>query len=112
MKREFVTAYLSLSQIRLRLGANRAMYHPMGDMLKLIWWARGPLKAEILTLRHQPNVLGRNSPERLAFSNFDPLVFARLYRIAPRAVNALVFVKSAFRFAILCHGFSAIVATP
>ena len=56
------TAYLSLSQVRLRLGANRAMYHPMGDMLKLIWWAviglfrsRGPLKAEILTLRHQPN---------------------------------------------------------
>jgi len=42
----------------------------MGDMLKLIWWAvitlfrsRASLEAEILTLRHQLNVLRRKSPK-------------------------------------------------
>jgi hypothetical protein len=50
----------------------------MGDILRLIWWAviglfrsRASLEAEILTLRHQVNVLRRKSPKRLAFSNFD-----------------------------------------
>jgi len=45
----------------------------MADMLKLIWWAviglfrsRASLGAEILTLRHQLNVLRRNSPKRLS----------------------------------------------
>ena len=72
----------------------------MGDILKLIWWAviglfrsKVSLEAEILTLRHQLNVLRRKSPKRLAFSNFDRLVFASLYRIAPRIVNALVIIE-------------------
>ena len=79
------------------------MLPPMGDMLKLIWWAgiglfrsRVSLEAEILTLRHQLNVLRRKSPKRLAFSNFDRLVFASLYRIAPRVVNALPVRRSAY----------------
>src|SRR6202048_633363 len=53
------------------------------------------LEAEILTLRHQLNVLRRKAPKRLAFSNFDRLVFTSLYRIAPRVVNALVIVQRA-----------------
>ena len=75
----------------------------MGDILKLIGWAviellrsRVSLEAEILTLltlRHQVTVLRRKSPKRLAFSNFDRLVFATLYRFSPRIVNALVIVK-------------------
>ena len=72
----------------------------MGNMLKLIWWAvirlfrsRTSLEAEILTLRHQLNVLRRKSPKRLAFSNFDRLVFADLYWIAPGVVNALLIVE-------------------
>ena len=75
------------------------MLAPMGDILKLIWWtviglfrSRSSLEAEILTLRHQLNVLRRKSPKRLAFSNFDRLIFAGLYRIAPRIVNALVII--------------------
>ena len=44
-------------------------------------------------LRHQLNVLRRKSPKRLAFSNLDRLVFADLYRLVPRVVNALVIVK-------------------
>jgi hypothetical protein len=54
------------------------------------WWAvigpfrsRASLEAEILTLRHQLNVLRWKSPKRLAFSNFDRLVVSSLYRIAP-----------------------------
>src|SRR6202171_2088568 len=51
------------------------------------------LEAEIVALRHQLNVLRRKSPKRPAFSNFDRLIFACLYRISPRIVNALVIVK-------------------
>ena len=76
------------------------MLAPMGDILKLIWWAviglfrsKASLEAEILTLRHQLNVLRRKSPKRLAFSNFDRLIFAGLHRIAPRIVNALVIIR-------------------
>jgi len=72
----------------------------MGDMLKLIWWmviglfrSRASLEAEIMALRHQLIVLRRKSPKRLAFSNFDRLIFASLYRIAPNVLNALVIVK-------------------
>src|ERR1700719_674586 len=72
----------------------------MGGILKLIWWtviglfrSRASLEAEILTLRHQLNVQRRKSPKRLGFSNFARLVFAALYRISPRIVNALVIVK-------------------
>ena len=76
------------------------MLTPMGDGLKLIWWAiirlvrsRVSLEAEILSLRHQLNVLRRKSPKRLAFSNFDRLVFAGLYQFAPRVVDALAIVE-------------------
>jgi hypothetical protein len=59
------------------------MLPPMGDILKLIWWvviglfrSRASLEAEIVALRHQLNVLRRKAPKRLAFSNFDRLIFA------------------------------------
>jgi hypothetical protein len=72
----------------------------MRDLLKLIWWgvsgffrSRSSLEAEILTLRHQLNVLQRKAPKRPVFSNFDRLVFASLYRLAPGIVNALVIVR-------------------
>ena len=76
------------------------MLRVMGDMLKLIWWgviglfrSRASLEAESLARRHQLNVLRRRSPKRLAFSNFDRLVFAGLYRIVPGVLNALLIVK-------------------
>ena len=72
----------------------------MADMLKLIWWAvvglsrsRASLEEENLALRHQLNVLQRKLPKRIVFSNFDRLVFATLYRIAPRIVDALAIVE-------------------
>jgi hypothetical protein len=93
---------LSLSQIPSgwREATNRAMLPAMADILKLICWAviglfrsRASLEAEILTLRQQLNVLRRNSPKRLAFSNVDRLIFAGLYQIAPRVLDALTIVE-------------------
>ena len=62
----------------------------MKDVCSLIWFAltglfrsRALLQAEILTLRHQLNVLRRKSPQRLTFTSIDRLVFAGLYRLAP-----------------------------
>src|SRR5208337_1764399 len=76
------------------------MLRLMRDMLKLIWLgviglfrSRASLEAEIVALRHQLNVLRRKSRKRLAFSNFDRLIFAGLYRIAPNVLNALVIVE-------------------
>ena len=56
------------------------MLPAMGDILKLIWWAVIGLFRSKIT-------------KRLTFSNFDRLVFAGLYRLAPRIVNALVIIE-------------------
>jgi hypothetical protein len=72
----------------------------MSDIFKLIWQAvielfrsKASLEMEILTLRHQLNVLRRSSPKRSTFTNIDRLVFAALYRLVPRVVNSLVIVE-------------------
>jgi hypothetical protein len=44
-------------------------------------------------LRHQLNVLRRKSPKRMAFTDVDRLVFARLYHLAPGVLNTLKIVK-------------------
>jgi hypothetical protein len=49
--------------------------------------SRASLQAEILTLRHQLNVLRRKSPQRLTFTSIDRLVFAGLYRLAKRTMK-------------------------
>src|SRR5258705_5726908 len=71
----------------------------MRDVCSLIWLAliglfrsRASLQAEILTLRHQLNVLRRKSPQRLTFSSIDRLVFAGLYQLAPGVLDALKIV--------------------
>src|ERR1700686_5154243 len=73
---------------------------PMREAFSLIWTAliglfrsRASLAAEILVLRHQINVLRRNSPKRQTFSLTDRLIFAGLYRLAPTVLNALAIVK-------------------
>src|SRR3977135_819779 len=72
----------------------------MRDVCSLIWSAliglfrsRASLQAEILTLRHQLNMLRRKSPQRLTFSSTDRLVFAGLYRLAPGVLDALKIVR-------------------
>jgi len=72
----------------------------MSDIFKLILRAvtelfrsKASLEMEILTLRHQLNVLRRSSPKRSPFTNIDRLVFAALYRLVPRVVSSLVIVE-------------------
>jgi hypothetical protein len=55
--------------------------------------SRVSLQAEILTLRHQLNVLRRKSPQRRTFTSIDRLVFAGLYRLAPGVLDALKIVR-------------------
>jgi hypothetical protein len=63
----------------------------MREVCSLIWLAfvgafrsRVSLEAENTILRHQLNVLRRQSPKRLTFGMLDPLIFTGLYRLAPR----------------------------
>lgn len=72
----------------------------MVEFCRLIWCAlvgffrpRVSLQAEILVLRHQVNVLRRKSPRRSTFSNFDRLIFAGLYGLAPNVLSALAIAK-------------------
>ena len=44
-------------------------------------------------LRHQLNVLRRRSPKRVNFSNIDRLVFAGIYSLAPKVLDALKIIK-------------------
>jgi hypothetical protein len=86
----------------------------MRDGCSLIWLAliglfrsRASLQAEILTLRHQLNVLRRKSPQRLAFTSIDRLVFAGLYRLAPDVLDALKIVRPETVIRWHCAGFRA-----
>src|ERR1700680_3299931 len=72
----------------------------MRDVYSLIWLAliglfrsRASLQVEILTLRHQLNVLRRKSPQRLTFTSIDRLVFAGLYRLEPGVLDGLKIVR-------------------
>jgi hypothetical protein len=72
----------------------------MVDLCRLIWHvvaglfrSRAALHAEVLVLRHQLNVLRRNSPKRLVFNNIDRLVFATLGGLAPNVLDALKILK-------------------
>src|SRR5271167_1661940 len=72
----------------------------MGEVCSLIWLAlvgafrsRASLEAENTILRHQLNVLRRQSPKRPMFGMLDRLIFAGLYRLAPKVLGALAIVK-------------------
>src|SRR5271166_558515 len=72
----------------------------MSDLCRLIWCAaiglfrsQAALQAEIVLLRHQLNVLRRRSPKRVNLSNIDRLVFARIYSLAPKVLDALHIIK-------------------
>src|SRR6476620_9079111 len=72
----------------------------MADLCRLILWtlvdlmrARATLEAEIWVLRQQINVLRRAAPRRQSFGIFDRLIFVGLYRLFPKACDALAIVK-------------------
>src|SRR6476661_5141403 len=51
------------------------------------------LKAEILILRHQLNILHRKAPKRLRLSGCDRALFVWLYRRFPDIGNATAIVR-------------------
>ena len=72
----------------------------MREVCSLIWLAlvgafrsRVSLEAENMILRQQLNVLRRKSPKRPTFGMLDRLIFAGLYRLAPKVLGALAIVK-------------------
>src|SRR5271170_6415498 len=72
----------------------------MSDLCRLIWCAviglfrsQAALRAEIVLLRHQLNVLRRRSPKRVNLSNIDRLVFAGIYSLVPQMLDALQIIK-------------------
>src|SRR6201991_1862454 len=80
----------------------------MREVCSLIWLAlvgafrsRVSLEAENTILRHQLNVLRRQSPKRPTFGMLDRLIFAGLYRLAPKVLGALAIVKA--ETVVKCH---------
>src|ERR1700755_2581869 len=72
----------------------------MRELCSLIWLAvvgafrsRASLEAENMILRHQLNVVQRKSSKRPTFGMLDRLIFASLYRLAPKVLGALTIVK-------------------
>jgi hypothetical protein len=72
----------TVNSVRLAYSRESRDELPHADVLKLIWRglmglfrSRASLEVEILVLRHRVNVLRRRSPKRLAFSNWDRLIF-------------------------------------
>src|SRR5438128_2360025 len=55
--------------------------------------SRPRLKAEILVLRHQLNVLQRRAPRRLHLRWADRALFIWLYRLYPRVLDAITVVR-------------------
>ena len=51
------------------------------------------LRAEIVLLRHELNVLRRRSPKRVNLSNIGRLVFAGIYSLVPQVLDALQIIK-------------------
>src|SRR6185369_3874755 len=72
----------------------------MGDLGRLVWYivigvfrSQAALQAENLVLRHQLNVLRRISPDRVALTNIDRLVFVGLYSLVPKVLDAFKIIK-------------------
>ena len=55
--------------------------------------SRARLEAEVLTLRHQVNILKRTAPKRVRFTGFDRLLFVWLYRLWPELLGSVTIVR-------------------
>ena len=72
----------------------------MCNLCRLIWdtlvgrfQSRASLEAENVALRHQLNILRRQSPKKPMLSNTDRLVFVGLYGLVPGVLSALAIVR-------------------
>jgi putative transposase len=57
--------------------------------------SRTSLELKVIVLQHQLSVLKRQRPGRVKFFRADQSLWILLYRIWPRAINAMVLVKPA-----------------
>jgi len=55
--------------------------------------SRGRLEAEVIVLRHQLNILRRQSPRRIRPNAFDRAIFVCLYRHFPDIGNAVAIIR-------------------
>ncbi len=55
--------------------------------------SRGRLEAEVIVLRHQLNILRRQSPRRVRPNAFDRAIFVCLYRYFPDIGNAVAIIR-------------------
>jgi len=88
-------ALVSRNPKRLTVACESADIGPTNDLCRLIRCAmvglvrsRAALQVEILVLRHQLNVLRRQSPRRVAIANINRPLFVGLYRFSPKVLNA------------------------
>src|ERR1700738_3172751 len=65
------------------------------SVLSFRFRSRASLELELVALRHQLAVLRRQRPGRLRIFSKNRLLWIWLYRIWPRALNAMVLVKPA-----------------
>src|ERR1700692_2366858 len=78
-----------------RLGYDHNCVRPPFRSLSFRFRRRASLELELVALRHQFAVLRRQRPGRLRIFATDRLLWMWLYRIWPRALNAMVLVKPA-----------------
>jgi hypothetical protein len=55
--------------------------------------SRGRLEAEVIVLRHQLNILRRQSPRRIRPKAFDRVIFVCLYRHFPDIGKAVAIIR-------------------
>src|SRR5258707_6465072 len=72
-----------------------ALLSAVGSLLSFRVRSLASLELELVALRHQVAVLRRQRPGRLRLFSTDRLLWMWLYRIWPRALNAMVLVKPA-----------------
>lgn len=62
-------------------------------MLLDLFRSKSSLRAEIIVLRQQLNVLRRSAPKRPALSILDRLILVLLYRLVPSILDAVIIVR-------------------
>src|SRR6266436_4887888 len=71
----------------------RGMIELLFDWLVSLLKSQQRLQVENLVLRHQINILRRQSPRCTRLSNPDRLVFVWLYRLCPTVVDAVAIIR-------------------
>ena len=61
--------------------------------LRNCFMSRGRLEAEVIVLRHQLNILRRQSPRRVRPNAFDRVIFVSLYRHFPDIGKAVAIIR-------------------